>query len=315
MTLLVIGSQRIDEFATAARALKPPFEVREWPDAGNIADVTYALAWGPPPGALATLPNLKLIVSVGAGVDGLLKDPTLPNVPLARYVDPDLSHRMAEYVASQVLWHQRRMPDLVAQQERKIWNYVREPAAKDVRVGVMGLGEMGGASLRALQNFGYQLRGWSRTPRTIAGVTCYHGTTGLEAFLAGTDILVCVLPLTPDTRGILNRELFRKLSISGRHERLPGPVIINAGRGGLQVEADIVAAIKSGELFGASLDVFETEPLPPSSPLWSLPRVIVTPHLAAESTAPSIAAYCLRQIDRHRRGMPIENQVDRARGY
>jgi glyoxylate/hydroxypyruvate reductase A len=315
MPLLIIGSERSEEFADAARKARPDADIRVWPNAGRIEEVRYALAWKPKHGDLAKLANLELIVSVGAGVDHLMTDPALPSVPVARYVDPYLSARMAEYVASQVLWHQRRMCELVEQQRAKVWKYIREPAAHQVRVGVMGLGEMGGNSLTALKAFGYQLRGWSRTPRSIAGVTTFHGNDGLDPFLAETDILVCLLPLTPETRGILDRSLIRKLSTKGRHERWPGPVLINAGRGGQQVEADIIAALTAGELLGASLDVFETEPLPTTSPLWSHPRVIITPHMAAESTPEAITAYCFRQMDRHRRGEPIENIVDRTRGY
>jgi len=315
MALLIIGSQRSGEFATAAREFGRGFDIRIWPNAGDIAEIRYALAWEPPPGVLATLPNLAMIVSVGAGVDHLLGDPRLPNVPVVRYVDPDLTGRMVEYVASQVLHHQRRMSEIAVQQQRKIWKYLPEPAAHEVRVGVMGLGVMGAASLAALRAFGYQLAGWSRSPHSLPGVECFAGPGQLDAFLARTDILVCLLPLTPETRGILNRDLIRKLSRSGRNPRLPGPVLINGGRGGQQVEADIIAALDAGELYAASLDVFETEPLPASSPLWSHPRVVITPHIAAESTSRAITKYLFRQIARHQRGEPLENVVDRSKGY
>jgi glyoxylate/hydroxypyruvate reductase A len=174
---------------------------------------------------------------------------------------------------------------------------------------------MGLASVAPLKLLGYQVRGWSRTPKTIEGVACYSGEAGLDAFLADTDILACVLPLTPETRGILNRGLIRKLSRQGRDERLPGPVLINAGRGGLQVDADILAALEAGELYAASLDVFETEPLPASSPLWVHPRVVITPHNAAESAPLAIVRYALQQRRRFLDGLPLENVVDRRRGY
>lgn len=315
MAILIIGSERSADFAAAARAFDPKSDVRIWPDTGNPADIRYALAWRPPAGALATVPNLELIVSVGAGVDHLLKDPELPAVPLVRFVDPDLTERMVEYVGSQVLFHQRRMTDLALQQRDKIWRYVPEPAARDVRVGVMGLGVMGTASLAALKGFGYQLSGWSRTPKSLPGVRCFAGKAQFDTFLASTDILVCLLPLTADTQGILNRDLIRKLSRSGRSERLPGPVLINAGRGGQQVGADILAALDAGELYAASLDVFDTEPLPETSPFWTHPRVVVTPHSAAETLPEAITRYLFRQIGCHREGRPLENVVDRARGY
>lgn len=315
MALLVACSSRAEQFAAEVQALDPELDIRVAPDLGDVAGIDTALVWQPPPGLLRTLPNLKLIVSVGAGVDALVGDPTLPYVPLVRFVDPDLTGRMVGYVALNVLYHHRRMAEYAEMQARSIWKYLPEPAAHDVRVGVMGLGVLGAAAAQALKPFGYQVRGWSRTPKALDGIACYHGTTQLEAFLADTDILAVLLPFTPDTRGLLNRELFGKLSRRGRSGLLPGPVLINAGRGGLQVDADIVAALDAGELYAASLDVFETEPLPADSPLWSHPRVIVTPHNAAESEPAAIARYALRQMHAQRHGQRLENVVHRARGY
>jgi glyoxylate/hydroxypyruvate reductase len=315
MALLIAARTRADLFAAAARKLDPGLDIRVAPDLGRAEEIDTALAWQPPPGLLKTIPKLQLMISVGAGVDALLEDPTLPEAPLVRYVDPDLTGRMVEYVTLHVLHHHRRMTEFAELQSRREWTYLAEPAAHEVRVGLMGLGVMGLASVAPLRLLGYQLRGWSRTPKTIEGVQCYSGEAGLDAFLADTDILACVLPLTPETRGILNRGLIRKLSRQGRDERLPGPVLINAGRGGLQVDADILAALEAGELYAASLDVFETEPLPASSPLWAHPRVIITPHNAAESAPLSIVRYALRQRQRHLDGLPLENLVDRRRGY
>jgi glyoxylate/hydroxypyruvate reductase A len=200
-------------------------------------------------------------------------------------------------------------------QALKVWKYLPEPAARDVRVGVMGLGVLGQASVAALRPFGYQLRGWSRTSRAVDGVACFCGPEGLDAFLAETDILAVLLPLTPETRGLLNRGLLLRLSRHGRSGLLPGPVLINAGRGGLQVDADIVAALEAGALHAASLDVFETEPLPAASPLWQHPRVVVTPHNAAESAPAAIARYALRQWRACKSGAALDNVVDRNRGY
>ena len=316
MALLIIGSQRSAEFLAAIREIAPDMDVRVWPQqAGRIEDIGCALAWGPPPGALKTLPNLRLVVSVGAGVDHLMHDPELPSIPVVRYVDPDLTRRMVAYIALQVLFHQRRMSEFIELQHNRTWKYLREPAPAEVRVGLMGLGVMGEAAAVALRALGFQVRGWSRSRKHLEGVTCFAGESELDAFLGDTDILACTLPLTPETRGILNRPLFRKLSRSGRHERLPGPVLINAGRGGLQVEADIIAALEAGELYAASLDVFETEPLPATSPLWAHPRVVVTPHNAAESTSRAIARYCVQQVRALERGEPLKNVVDRERGY
>jgi glyoxylate/hydroxypyruvate reductase len=315
MALLIACSSRAEQFAAEILALDPELDIRIAPDLGDIADIDTALVWQPPPGLLRTPPNLKLIVSVGAGVDALVGDPTLPYVPLVRFVDPDLTGRMVEYIVLNVLYHHRRMVEFRELQMRSVWQYLPEPAAQDVRVGVMGLGVLGAAAAQALKPFGYQVRGWSRTPKTLDGIACYHGTTQLEAFLADTDILAVLLPLTPDTRGMLNRALFRGLSRRGRSGLLPGPVLINAGRGDLQIDADIVAALDAGELYAASLDVFETEPLPAGHPLWSHPRVIITPHNAAESVPAAIAQYTLKQMHAQRQGQRLENLVHRARGY
>ena len=315
MALLVACSSRADQFADFLRRLDAKLDVRVAPDLGRIQDIRYALAWQPPPGLLATLPNLELIVSVGAGIDALLEDPTLPDVPMVRFVDPDLTGRMAEYVALHVLYHHRRMTEFRELQVRKVWKYLPEPAARELRVGLMGLGVLGSAAAAALRVFGYQLRGWSRERKSIDGVTCYAGRDELDVFLADTDIVAVLLPLTPDTRGILNRTLISKLSQQGRDEQLPGPVLINAGRGGLQVDADILAALDAGELYAATLDVFQAEPLPHSSPLWSHPRVVITPHNAAESAPLAISRYTLKQIRAQQAGEPLENIVDRRRGY
>ncbi len=315
LALLIACSSRAEQFAAEIRALDAGLDVRIAPELGNARDIDTTLVWQPQPGLLRTLPNLKLIVSVGAGVDSLLGDATLPDVPLVRFVDPDLTARMAEYIALHVLTHHRRMTEYRQQQAERTWKYLAEPAAHEVRVGLMGLGVLGVAAANALKVFGYRLSAWSRTPKSIDGVAGFAGLAALDDFLADVDILAVLLPLTPDTRGLLNRALFRKLLRHGRSPLLPGPVLINAGRGGLQVDADILAALEAGELYAASLDVFETEPLPASSPLWGHPRVIVTPHNAAESDPAAIARYTLRQMRALRAGKGLENVVDRTRGY
>jgi glyoxylate/hydroxypyruvate reductase A len=314
MTVLVVGGLREEHFASTLRAVSGDLEVRVSPNIGRKEDIRYALAWEPPPGLLKTLPNLELIVSVGAGVDHLFRDPELPEVPVVRFVDADLTGRMVEFVVLNVLLHHRRMTEFREQQSKVEWKYLPEPASHDVRVGIMGLGVLGGAASQALAKLGYRLRGWSRTEKRVDGVDCYFGNQ-LDAFLAETDVLVVLLPLTSETRGLINRNLLAKLSQRGRDERLPGPVLINAGRGGLQVESDILAALDIGQLYAASLDVFETEPLPETSPLWRHPRVVITPHCAAESDPRAIADYTIAQIEALRRGERLKHVVDRTRGY
>ena len=315
MALLIIGSHRTEDFFEATQATAPDRDVRMWPDIGDPGEIHHALAWHPPAGELKKMANLKSIVSVGAGVDHLFTDSDLPPVPIVRYIDPDLTGRMVEYVTLHTLLHTRRMVEYREQQTQRQWQYLPEPAAYQVRVGIMGIGVLGAAAAGTLKGIGYQVRGWSRSPKSIEGVDCFAGDAQLDAFLANTDILAVLLPLTSDTRGIINRDLLKRLSREGRHQRLPGPILINAGRGGLQVEKDVLAALDAGELAAASLDVFETEPLPTDSPIWAHPRIVVTPHNAAESTPDSITAYFLRHVERMERGEPLENVVDPAAGY
>ena len=180
MAFLVVSSSRGDQFAAFARELDPALDVRVAPDIGNPEEIEYVLAWQPPKGLLKTLPNLRLIVSVGAGVDGLLADPDLPQVPMVRFVDPDLTGRMTEYMALHVLYHHRRMSEFHELQARKVWKYLAEPAAHEVRVGLMGLGVLGSAAAEALKVFGYRMRGWSRSPKSLDGVACYVGRDQLE---------------------------------------------------------------------------------------------------------------------------------------
>jgi len=310
--LLAITGWEPDAWLTRFRAQAGDRDVRLIPDVGDPVAIQYACAWKAPPGLLASLPNLRAIFSLGAGVDHLLSDSTLPIVPIVRIVDPDLTMRMTEYVVLHVLLHHRRFKQYDANQRARRWRDEADPAASDVRVGIMGLGALGQAAAAALQPLGFQLAGWSRTQKTVPGVTAFAGEAGLKAFLARTDILVCLLPLTDDTRGFLNYELFQMLAREGA---LGGPALVNAGRGGLQIEADILRALDNGTLTGASLDVFEREPLPAASPFWTHPKIFVTPHNAAQSDPKALTNYVLGQIERFERGLPLENLVDRKRGY
>ncbi len=277
------------------------------------AAVRYAIAWRPPRGLLAALPRLAAIFSLGAGVDAILSDPDLPDVPIARIVDRDLTARMSEWVALHCLTHLRQARRYARQQRERVWDDDDDqPAARDVRVGVLGFGELGRDAGGKLATLGFPVAAWSASPKTAPGIVCFDGAAGLDTMLARSDILVCLLPLTAATRGILNASLFARLPRDGR---LGGPILLNAGRGGLQVEADILAALESGALKGASLDVFETEPLPRDSPLWRHPAVFVTPHNAAMSHPDSIARAVADQILAHERGEPLQNVVDRRRGY
>lgn len=282
------------------------------PDAPADPSIDYAVVWKHRHGALAHLPNLKVIFSAGAGVDHILADRALPDAPVVRVVAPNLTQHMVEYVVWRVLDHHRQGMTYRAQQARKVWDEPPQPVAGDVRVGIMGLGQLGRAAARALLALGFGVNGWTRTPGPVDGVDCFCGAEGLAAFLRATDILVVLLPHTPATEGIIDHGLLAGLR---RDNRLGGAVLVNAGRGKLQREADILRALDDGTLKEASLDVFEQEPLPGSSPLWEHPRVFVTPHAAATSDPVHLVPLILRQIDRFERGEPLENLVDRNAGY
>ena len=311
--LLIITGSPSDLIADAFSKLEPQRPVEVWPDNPSAPeDVRYILAWNAPAGVFQKFPNLEILFSYGAGIDHLLRDPNLPNCPVVRYVEPDLTERMTEYVVLHVLLHHRRLLDYQDLQRQKIWRELPQPAASELRVGVMGMGVLGRDAAQKLAMLGFQVAGWSRSQKQLDGIECFAGESGLDRFLARTDILVCLLPHTKDTEGFIDRVLLRKLARNGAG---PGPVFINAGRGPIQNEADILGALDEGVLHAASLDVFETEPLPEDNPLWTHPRVFVSPHNAAVSEPRAVARYVLEQIARYERGEPVENVVDLARGY
>jgi glyoxylate/hydroxypyruvate reductase len=288
---------------------------RVWrlPDADcDPAEIQYAAVWKPAQGELAAFPNLRVIFNLGAGVDALMADTSLPKVPLVRVAVGDLTARMTEYVVLHVLMHHRQEPYLRACQQEKRWAPKSQWPAGAVSVGIMGLGTLGSDAAQALRHLGFRVSGWSRSEKKIAGVECFHGSTQIDAFLQATDILVCLLPLTPDTRHILNRGLFARLN---RNSPLGAPVLINAGRGGLQNEADILACLDDGTLGAASLDVYAIEPLPADSRFWTHPKVVLTPHNAADTDPDEISKYVARQIERFEAGGALENVVDPGRGY
>jgi glyoxylate/hydroxypyruvate reductase A len=274
--------------------------------------VAYLLAWRPRQDTIDRLDGLKAIFSPGAGVDHILRLERLPDVPIVRIVDPDLTARMCEYVVWQALHHLRRGPAYQRFQAERRWEELEQPAAHQVCVGIMGLGVLGSAAAVVLRPLGFKLRAWTRSPRNAEGIECFHGPAGLDAFLTGVDILVSLLPHTPETDRLIDRKLIARLRRTGP---LGGPVLVNAGRGGSQVEADIAAALGDGTLAGASLDVFEDEPLPPSSPLWDAPNLVITPHVAAVSDPAALAGQIAAQILAFERGEPLRNRADRRLGY
>jgi len=310
---LVITGWDVDPWEKRFRAAAPGRDLRILPDRlGNPDDIAYAATWLPPAGAFAPFKNLRAIFSLGAGVDAVLADPALPRVPVVRVVDPNLMRRMTEYVTLHVLMHHRHQRLYDAQQRQRMWHEHPQPRANEVAVGIMGLGVLGRDAAEVLVRLGFRVAGWSRSPRLLPGIECFHGAAGLDAFLARTEILVCLLPHTPATEGILDLALLRKLKRNGA---LGGAYLINAGRGKLQVDADILAALNQGVLAGATLDVFPVEPLPASSPLWAHPGVTITPHNSAASVPEETVAYVVQQIERFEAGRPLENVIDRDSGY
>lgn len=313
MSLLVAVTWETQPWVERFKRNLPGREIAVLGESFDRSAIRYVATWGPKPGSLDDLPNLRAIFSLGAGVDHLMGYPGLPDVPLVRVAQDNLTHRMSEYMVMHSLMYLRDHARFAAAQRAKRWEEDRSPPmAADVRVGIMGFGVLGQDAAVKLKMMGFDVAGWSRTPKNVEGFEVYSGDDGLDAFLARTDILIVLIPLTPDTRGILNRSLFKKLAQNGM---LGGPVLINAGRGGLHVEADILSCLEDGTLKAVTLDVFEKEPLPEASPLWSHPRVTITPHNAAVSEPEATARYIADQIRRHEAGEAFQNTVDRVRGY
>jgi glyoxylate/hydroxypyruvate reductase len=296
-----------EAWGAALRAVISDLDFRIWPEVGDPAEIDVALVWQPPPGELARYPNLRAILSLGAGIDGLLAQPGLPDVPIARMVDPSLTRTMTEYVLLATLRHHRHFDRFERAQREARWSFALPPQAADRRVGVMGLGVLGSAAAASLVAAGFAVAGWSRVPKALARIDSFAGSDGLTAFLARTDILVCLLPLTRDTAGILNAATFAGLP--------RGAYVVNVARGAHLVEVDLIAALDSGQLAGATLDVLGQEPLPPDNPLWRHPKVLITPHVASYASPQTAAEGVAENIRRARAGQPLLHQVDRARGY
>jgi len=289
-------------------AADPDLDLRVWPDSGPVEEIEFALVWKHPPGELLRYPNLKVIFQLGAGVDNLLQDPGLPKgVPIVRLVDRGLTIGMSEYVLLHVLRYHRRVPLLEEQQRRREWVQIDYPLPWDRTVGIMGLGAIGSDAAAKLRMLEFNVRGWSRTPKRMEGIECFHGGEGLDAFLARAEILVCLLPLTAATRGIINA---RTLAALPR-----GACVINAARGGHLVAEDLLAALDSGHIGHATLDVFTPEPLPPEHPFWTHPRVTVTPHVAGITQPQTSAAGIVENMRLSRIGQPLRNVVDPESGY
>ncbi|SHI80826.1 glyoxylate/hydroxypyruvate reductase A [Roseomonas rosea] len=272
-------------------------------------DTAYVLAWEPEPGWLAGFPNLRAIFSLGAGVDHITRDPAWPrHVPLVRMGGEETGQRMGEYIAWACLTLLRHGRDFARQQAERRWGYkVGEDTARDLTVGIMGLGTLGAAAVPMLRGLGYRVIGWSRSRKAVEGAESYAGEAELDAFLARSNVLVCLLPSTPETAGIVNAGLLAKLP--------EGAALVNAARGSHVVVPELIAALDSGHLSGAVLDVFDPEPLPEDSPLWSHPKVTVTPHVASVARRRERARYVADAIAAFEAGAALPNLYDPERGY
>lgn len=288
-------------------SLQPGLDVRMYPDLGDYNEIDFVLAWRPPFGIFNQLPHLQCIASLGAGVDHLFADPQLPaHIPIVRIVDPAMSTDITQYVVAAVLYWLRRFDQWQVHQQQKIWKG-SEPSKLDKTVGIMGLGFLGAHAAQALHALGVKVIGWGRSPKTLPGIQQFSGTAELPAFLSKADALVCLLPLTPETKHILNAENFACLP--------RGAYLLNLGRGDHLVEADLLAALDSGQLSGACLDVFREEPLPVNHPFWSHPHIRVTPHIAAITNWATALPQILENYRRIKAGELLINRVDRAKGY
>ena len=310
MTVLLFSS--IDDPPEPWRAALcrelPGLDFRVWPQAGALSDIDYALVWKAPAGMLKSLPRLKAILSLGAGVDHLFQDPDLPrNVPIVRMVDAGYAPQMSEYALYGVLHFHRNMDRYAEQQRRAEWRPLEALPSSQRVVGVLGLGVLGADFARKVVALGFDVLGWSRTPKQIAGVTALQGPEQFARFLSRTQILVNFLPLTPQTQGILRLETFAQLP--------RGAYLINIARGAHLVEADLLSALDSGQLAGAMLDVFEREPLRADHRFWCHPRIVATPHIAGQAIAELMVAQVVENIRRIERGEAPTGLVDAARGY
>jgi glyoxylate/hydroxypyruvate reductase len=299
--------QRGRQWAEIFRDEAPDIEFRLWPEIGNGADVSYLAAWEPPADLATRLPNLRLLLSTGAGVDQFDFNALPAGLPVLRMVEPGIVNGMVEYVTHAVLDLHRDMPAYRRAQQQRLWQALQVRPASDRRVGVLGLGSLGQAVLAKLIAFGFDCAGWSRSRHAVQGVACHAGAEELDGFLARTDILVCLLPLTGATRGLLDASLFAKLP--------RGASLIHVGRGPQLVAADLLRSLNDGHLAEAVLDVTDPEPLPIDHALWSHPCVRITPHIASMTQPQTAARAAIDNMRRFARGEPLVGLIDRERGY
>jgi glyoxylate/hydroxypyruvate reductase A len=309
MALVIIAPDiKVTSWVKHLDALDPEIDIRVWPDVGNRDEIEFALSWNHPVGEFRKFTNLKCIASLGAGVDHIMRDPDLPEgVPVTRVVENSMAQSMSEYVILGVLAYCRQFNTYRMDQAQKRWQPRKPLLTRDFRIGIMGLGQLGSDAARKLRYLGFQVAGWSRTSKHIQGVQSFAGDDSLDDFLSQTNILICLLPLTPATEGILCRNTFEKLP--------RGAYVINVARGEHLIEDDLLAALNSGQITGACLDVFQVEPLPKDHPFWKHPNIITTPHISSITYPKAVAPQIIENYKRLRTKKPLLNLVNTNRGY
>jgi glyoxylate/hydroxypyruvate reductase A len=296
-----------EPYRAGLEAALPEADFYAFPNMPAPEKVTVALVWRPPVGFFAPFVNLRLVVNLGAGVDSLVHRDDLPDVPIARLTDPGMVALMTSYVTFAVLRYARDIDKMEAAQREKAWRYIAPRSLLEIKVGVLGLGELGASAAQALAGFGLDVTGWSRTAKDIPGVRCLHGIETLDRVMAEVEILAVMLPLTTHTRGLITGARLRTMQ--------PGAKLINAARGSIVDELALIAALQDGHIGGATLDVFEIEPLPVDSPVWAMPNVLVTPHLASIPVPAAASKVIAENVRRIRRGETPLHLADPARGY
>ncbi len=306
--LIIAPTLKVTGWVSKIKAAAPGIDIRVWPENDQYDDIDFILTWQPPPGELQKYPNLKCIASIGAGVDHILDDPNLPpDVPITRIVHPSMAESMSEYVIMSVLNHIRHSKFHWQRQAQKKWKVKIPLLASNTSIGILGLGQLGGDAAMKFVHLGFPVSGWSRTPKTFEGVETYSGKEALPDFLKTADILICMLPLTPATRGILCRSAFEMLPANA--------YVINVARGAHLIEKDLLDMLATGHLAGACLDVFNKEPLPPDHPFWNHPEITITPHISSLTYPKAVIPQIIKNYNRVMEGKPLKLLADRNRGY
>lgn len=306
--LIIYEAENLEIFTNELKRSIPELDIQIWPEVSNPEKIDAVLTWKPPLGVMNKFPNLKAIISFGVGVEQILRDPSIPeNVPIVRIVEPGLTSRMTEYILLAVLrFHRQAFAYQRLQQERS-WQPLPLPETNTCKIGILGMGILGKDAAAKLSYLGFPVRGWSRTPKNIDGIECFHGREQLKSCLSECKILVCLLPLTPETKGILNHETFSALP--------KGSYLINVARGQHLVEKDLLTALDSGQLSGACLDVFDKEPLPANHPFWLHSQITITPHVATQTDSEYWTQSIVETINDVRAGVTLKNVVNRQQGY